>query len=423
MRFLSILLAAFLPAEDRALTLREAIGVALRQNPDVVMARLDEQKAALAVKVAKDPFYPKIYVGSGLAYTNGFPMSIEGSAPSIVQARSVASLFNRPQSLRVAQSSENARTAGIEREMRQDEIAHQTALLYLDAVRWGRHADAMRQQIASLEKADETIRSRVAEGRELEIEAKRSALALARARQKSDAAAQNLDYAQASLAAVLGFAPEDRVKPASSESPALTAPEDEQASVAAAIGQSRELKRIESAMLAKGLEIRSHRAARLPTIDLVAQYGLFGKFNNYEDYFNRFTRHNGVAGLSMQLPVIPPRSAAAQASQGEIELNRMRAQAAGARNRIAVETRRAWRNVAVEERSREVARLALDVAREQVSLLLAQMEEGRASLRQLEEARAAEQERWIEYYEAQASVDRARLELLKNTGTLMAAVN
>lgn len=416
------LLASSLSAEERVLTLRQAIDLALRQNPDVVMARLDEQKAALAVKVARDPFFPKVYAGSGLAYTNGFPMSIEGSAPSIFQAKSIVSIYNKPQSLRVAQSAENARTAGIERELKQDEIAHQTALLYLDSVRWARVADAVRQQIGSLEKADETIRLRVREGRELEIESKRAALGIARARQRSEAAAQNLDYAQASLAVVLGYAAGDRVRASPGEALPLTGPGDEQGSVGSALSQSRELKRIESAIVAKGHEIASHRAARLPTIDFVAQYGLFGKFNNYEDYFNRFSRHNGLIGVSLQVPLVAPRAAAAQASQAEIEVNRLRTQAADARNRIAVETQRAWRSVGVMERSREVARLALDVAREQVNLLLAQMEEGRASLRQLEEARAAEQERWLEYYDAQAGVDRARLDLLKQTGTLIAAV-
>ncbi len=422
MRFLVALFAASLSADDHVLTLREALDVALRQNPDVVLSRLDEQRAALAVKAAKDPFFPKVYVGSGLAYTNGFPMSIEGSAPSLVQAKGIASIYNRPLKERIAQTEENARTAAIDREMRQDEIAHRTALLFLDTVFWARTAEAIRQQLASLEKAGETIRLRVAEGRDLEIEAKRSALAIGRARQRLDAAAQNADYAQASLALALGFPAADRVKPPSSEPLPLTPPENEEASIRAALSQSGELKRIESAILAKGHEIKSHRAARLPTVDLVAQYGLFARFNNYEDYFNRFSRHNGLLGVSLQLPVVPPRAAAAQASQGEIEVNRLRAQATDARNRITVETQRAWRAAAVMERSREVARLALDVARDQVNVILAQMEEGRATLRQLEEARAAEQERWLEYYDAQAGIDRARLDLLRQTGNLQASV-
>jgi len=62
------------------------------------------------------------------------------------------------------------------------------------------------------------------------------------------------------------------------------------------------------------------------------------------------------------------------------------------------------------------------VAREQVSLLMARYEEGRAPLRELEEARIAEGAKWVEYFGAQSSVERAKLDLLRHTGTLTAAL-
>ncbi|MDX1979470.1 MAG: TolC family protein [Bryobacteraceae bacterium] len=423
MRFpLLFLLAAALPAEERTLALPDAVALALKQNPAIILARLEQQKAALAARVARDPFFPKAFIGSGMAYTSGFPMSIEGAAPSIVQAKGIASLFNKPLSHRVAQTAEQARAAAIDIELRQNEIAHQTALLYIDAARWERAAGTLHRQVESLEKAGEAIRQRVAAGRELEIEAKRSALAIARARQRTESLEQQRDYAAASLALVLGFGPEDRVRPVSGEPAPLSLPESEQASIASALDQSRELKRIESAILAKGHEIRSHQAARLPTADLVAQYGLFARFNNYEDFFRKFQRHNWQLGVALQLPLLPSRASQAQAAQGDIEVIRLKTQLAETRGRITVETQRSYRQVAVLDRAREVARLELDVARDQVGILLAQLEEGRATVHQLEESRAAEQDRWIEYFDAQFALERARLELLKHTGTLVAAL-
>lgn len=87
--------------------------------------------------------------------------------------------------------------------------------------------------------------------------------------------------------------------------------------------------------------------------------------------------------------MLPSRARQAQAAQGDLEVTRLRTQLAETRGRITVETQRAFRQVAVLDRAREVARLQLDVARDQVGILLAQMEVGRAGLRQLEEARAA----------------------------------
>ena len=70
-----------------SLTLQQALEISARQNPDVALARLDEQRAEQGIKVAEDPFRPKIYGGSGLAYTYGYPNSIDGNAPSLAQLR------------------------------------------------------------------------------------------------------------------------------------------------------------------------------------------------------------------------------------------------------------------------------------------------------------------------------------------------
>src|SRR5690348_9110571 len=95
---LSLVLLSGLHAEVYRMTLRQAVETALKQNPDIALARMDEDRARQAVRMARDPFSPKLVVGSGLAYTNGFPMSLEGSAPSIFQANVTQYLFNRPQS-------------------------------------------------------------------------------------------------------------------------------------------------------------------------------------------------------------------------------------------------------------------------------------------------------------------------------------
>ena len=95
-------LAGLACAEVHSLTLRQTIELAVQQNPDVALVRLDEQKARAAIRAARDPFLPRLTAGSGLAKTSGFPSSIEGSAPSIMQAVAQQYIFNRPQTLEVA---------------------------------------------------------------------------------------------------------------------------------------------------------------------------------------------------------------------------------------------------------------------------------------------------------------------------------
>jgi outer membrane protein TolC len=81
-----------------------------------------------------------------------------------------------------------------------------------------------------------------------------------------------------------------------------------------------------------------------------------------------------------------------------------------------------FRNVHKSETAAEVARLDLEVAREQLSVYLAQMQEGRATLRQVEEARVAENDKWMAFYDAQYTMERARWSVLRLTGDLLAAV-
>src|SRR5450755_1091339 len=162
-------LAGVLRGEVRPMTLRQAVGVAVRQNPDIALARLDEENARQAVRVAKDPFTPRLTVGSGLAYSNGFPMSIEGSAPSIVQANATQYLFNRQQSFAVAQAREDVRGAGFGVAGKRDEVAYRTAELYLDAERAVRVGELAGKDAESLQKVLETVRAQVLEGRALPL--------------------------------------------------------------------------------------------------------------------------------------------------------------------------------------------------------------------------------------------------------------
>jgi len=57
-----------------------------------------------------------------------------------------------------------------------------------------------------------------------------------------------------------------------------------------------------------------------------------------------------------------------------------------------------------------------------LSVYLAQMQEGRAGLRQVEEARVLENDKWIAFYDAQYAVEKAKWNVLRLTGDLVAAM-
>jgi len=411
-----------LRAEVHTMSLRQAVERALEQNPEIAMARLDEMKAREAIRLQKDPFTPHVYFGSGLAYTNGFPMSIEGAAPSVVQGRVQQDLFNRQQSYVVARTREEARGAGIAASAKKDEIVFRTAVLFMDAERAGRGEEMARQEIESAQKVLAVVESRVQEGRELPLESKRAELNLARARQTADSLDADRETAETSLAIVLGYGAEDRVEPAAGERAVPPMPPSEEAAVASALNSSKELRRLESEIAAKGLDDRAAKAARLPRVDLVAQYGLFATFNHFQDYFLKYQRNNGEIGVSFVLPLLVGPGVSAAAAEANAEASKLRIQLANTRNQITADTRQRYREVREAEAQRDVARLDLEVAREQLSVNLAQLHEGRVLLSQVEESRIAESSKWIAFYDAQYAVERAHWNLARQTGDLLAAL-
>ncbi len=414
--------AVSLRAEIHTFTLKEAVDRALRQNPDIAMARLEEQKSLEGIRVAKDPFAPRIGVGSGLAYSSGFPLSIEGAAPSVVRAQASQYLFNRQQTYAVAQARETARSAGFATGSKRDEIAYRTASLYLDGDRAARLNALAVKQVESLRKVVQTVHGRVAEGRDLPLEEKKANLDLQKALQRQETLTADQDFAERSLAIVLGYAADDRARAAADERTPPEVPATEEAAIEQALSSSKELKRLQSAMIAKGLEVKGAKAARLPRVDLVAQYALLARYNNYDLFFNHFQRHNGQLGISFQLPLLAGPGIAASVSQAEDDTSHLKIEMEAARNRITLDVHQSFSEIRRAETNRSVTRADLDYSRESLSILLAQMGEGRASLRQVEESRFQEDEKWIALYDAQFAAERARLNLLRQTGELAASL-
>jgi outer membrane protein TolC len=409
-------------AETHTLTLRAAASTAMNQSAEVLLARLDQQKAAIRVVAAKDAFIPKVYAGSGAAYSYGFPMSVEGSSPSVVQAKAVSSIFNRQKSYEIAAAREDQRGAAFGASHAGLQAVLSAVEVFLDVERLNRLYAMAQRQVDSTKAVAELMSQRVAEGRELPLDLKKAQLEAEKAGQQLEALSDARDYAEASLAMILGFAAGDRVHPAIEDRTAPALPVSSEEAVTSAFADSAELARLQSSLVARGLDAKAGRAARLPSVDLVAQYGLLAKFNNYEDFFRSFQRHNAQLGVSLQIPLFLGNSAKASADAADTEAARLRVQLNSARSQIQTETERLFRTVATADKSRRVARLDLDVAREEVSIRLAMMEEGKAALQDVERARLAESTKWQSYYDAQHRLELAQYQLLGKTGGLVAAL-
>src|SRR5579875_899157 len=270
-------------AETHSLTLRQALELAARQNPDVTLARLDQQHTEAGVRVAQDPFRPKVILGSGAAYTYGYPNTIEGSAPAIFQVTTQQSLFNKPKSYGLAAARELARGAQYTSQDKIEDVAYQAADLFLTAGQIEHQQQILAEQLPSLKKVIDTVGASVAEGSELPLELKRAKVNLASSEEQLSAAQLDADYYEMMLAIVVGYPATDRVKPVDSDLRSADVPGSENDAVDMALHNSRQLKQMQSNVLAKEMDLRSYKTARWPQIDLVAQYSLFAKYT-YDQY-------------------------------------------------------------------------------------------------------------------------------------------
>jgi outer membrane protein TolC len=420
--FLVIAGCAF--GETHSLTLPQALELAARQNPDVTLARLDQQHAEAGIRVAEDPFHPKVTLGSGAAYTYGYPNTIEGSAPAVFQIITSDALFNRPKSYQVAAAKELARGSAFGAQAKTEEVAYQTADLFLTTSQIERQQKTIADQLPSLQKVVEMMAAAVSEGSQLPLELKRAKVNLATSLEQLANARIDQDYFETSLAVIVGYSAADRVKPIESDLSGIQVPTSEIEAEDLAIRNNRELRQMQSNILAKEMDLRSYKAARIPQVDLVAQYSLFAE-HTYQQYFpaNRFQRNNFQLGAAISVPVLVGTGRQGFMQQSLSDMQKLRVQTDQVRNRILSDTRRSYEQWEKAKNMRDLIRMKLDLAREELTVKLAQNAEGRTPLHELEQARIDESNFWMQLYDSETQVTRAKLLVLRETGTLISAVH
>jgi outer membrane protein len=408
-------------AETHNLTLQQALAIAMRQNPDVMLTRLDQQRTQDDIRIAQNPFHPKVYGGSGLAYTYGYPNSIDGNAPSLIQVKTDMALFNRPDTYKISSARELAHGAQFGAEAKAEVVAYQTADLFLSASQTEHESETLGNEIPGLKKVAAAMEAAVQEGSELPLERKRAEVNLAISQQRLGAAALDADYYEMMLAIVLGFPATDRVKPVDSAMPEMATPASESDASDIALRNNGELKQMRANVLAKELDMRSYKAERLPKVDAVLQYSLFLK-ENYQEYFQKFQHNNAQIGASITIPLLIGPQAKALADQAAVDMAKLRIQMEQVRNRIISDTRRSYQQWQKAASIRDLTRMQLDLARENLTVLLAQNGEGRVPLRAVEQARLEENDRWIALFEAETQLTRTKIAILRQMGTLVASL-
>ena len=129
-----ILLPGSLLAEP--VTLRHAVELALKHATASSIAAADEQRAFANYRELRNNFIPQVTAGAGLGWSYGFPLSLEGAAPSLfnITAQSALYHFELKDFLRAAR----AETAGasLRSKDQRHQVIQDTVLSYAELQKW-----------------------------------------------------------------------------------------------------------------------------------------------------------------------------------------------------------------------------------------------------------------------------------------------
>lgn len=405
------------PAE---LTLKGALDRALKSSRELALAGIRVSVARRQANLTKAKFQPNLFTGSGAVYTNGIPETPGGTAPSIFNMAYVQTLFNPPLRGLYRQESLQAQIEQLQTSLTRDSVIVKTASTYLELNKVRHGLELLRKEGDSSTRVLDVTRQRVAEGRELPIEITRAELVAARVVQRRLQLEGREDVLQANLQDLCSVAPGrhiDLVDTDRTPNFASAADRPLHELIAMGVENSVEIRQAELDYRAKQERLKGERGGYFPTVDLVGKYSLLSKINNYQNYFKTFQKNNVNVGLQINIPIFSARTTAA-VDLASADLHRSELELSATRSRVENEVRGQARRVRETEATREVARLELRLAQEELQILQAKFEEGHANLRDVEKLRLEESTKWLAFLDADFDNQQASLELLRMTGQL-----
>jgi outer membrane protein TolC len=405
-------------ASPVALTLKGAIEMALRNSKDIQVAKLQASVAEHASQLNKSQFLPNIYAGSGAGYTYGIPETPGGTAPSIFDIVYTEQIFNEPLKGQGRELAEQARSQKVVLEDVKNSVIQRTAMAYLELGKVRHSLELMRTERDSADKIVQITQERQTEGYELPMEVTKAELTKAQVAQRVLQLEGREDELEVFLRGQLGLGENQPMEVTPEELPGEA--EQEGANlVAMALVNNTSLRLAESDVRAKEFRLKGEKRGNLPTLEFVGIYSALASFNNYKKFFNpnSFQVNNLNAGVQVQVPIF---SSKTKESVGLAQVNLQVAKAtlANAKTQVSAEVRQKTRKVQERDAAKEVARLELQLAQQNIAVLQQQYTEGKVNLRDVERARLDENEKWMAYLDANFQRQEAQLDLLKTAGQL-----
>jgi outer membrane protein TolC len=396
------------------LTLRRAVELALRNSRDIELARLHASLASQTAGADRSRFLPNLITGSGAEYSSGLPLAPGGGVPALFQIAYNQSIYNPLAKGQLRADELRAKEQSASLDSVRDAVMVRTANAYLELTNIRHALDLLRTERDHAQKITDLIRDRVSAGRALPVELTKTELDAAKIEQRIAHDEGREDALESQLRDMLGLQADQPLEVISEDlPPAAERPVNEL--VAQALQSSADLRYAQTEQLAKEEILKGTRGNRWPTVDLVGNYSVLSNTNNFSAFFKKFQRNNVNVGVQITIPIFAAQTNAAILVAQE-DAGVAAVEARNKRSQVELQVRSQAHMVRELELGRDVARLDLKLAQENLQVLQAQFDEGRATRQELERAHLDENDKWLAFFDADLARQQASLALLQATG-------
>jgi outer membrane protein TolC len=410
-----VAIAADAPAPP--IPFRNAVQMALEHSGVMGIAAINQWRAQEAYKELRANYTPQLAIGSALGYSYGFPLTLEGSAPSVANFNAVQSFYNPALKQFVKAAKIDWKATSFDVRDKRDAIILDTALSYAQLAQLTGKIAALTEAQTAAEKAQFVSQQRLAEGVDSKLDVTRSELVAARIRLRIADAQGQADVLREHLSHLLGL-PANSIAADPQSVPQMPTISQDDDMPARAVANSPEVKLAEQKVAsAQARALGEHKAAYMPTIDLASQYAYLAKFNNYDLYYRNYQANNFSGGLNLRIPVFNSvQKAKAQGADADAMTAKKEADLTA--NRVREDTLKLQRSLRQLSAARDVAKLEWEVSQGDLAAVEGRVQIGQANVRDQQNAELDADDRHAAYLDSEYELSRAELQLLRLTGEL-----
>src|ERR1700683_3386026 len=189
----------------QSVSLKRVVELALTHATGAAIAAADEQQASANYEELRKNYIPQVATGAGLGYSYGFPLALEGSAPSLFNLTAKSALLNPALRDFVRAAKADSAVAALKIKDQRNQIIQDAALSYAELSKWELRLARLQETEAAADKMQTSVTERVKEGIDSELDGIRARLSVARIRQRIAEAQGGADVLREHLAKLTGL--------------------------------------------------------------------------------------------------------------------------------------------------------------------------------------------------------------------------